>query len=491
MQHELDQLTLVVINSEQLEAGVTPEFSFTNNRGVIGSSRLANWLLKDSKANIKERHCEIVEIDNSVCVRDLSGLTYINGSSMAIGAGEMARLQHNDEIGIGRYRIRAIFNSGFASDDSKTQLESLLRFENNILLDMGFEMESEASEQYNTQPMSDPIEMLDDVLGYSNDSELIPESGDCESKSNEWGHLLSATNSDSHDDTFASYQDNGTEISSSIYLTKTACRNKSVDPTPPNDSSGAEISHCKHFQKPNFQLNNDAYKGLPMDENELSLVEDEVTKALSKQSTERGSDEPKSSHLLTGPILEGLEAHISDSHDMKRMHFLSQEFGLSLQACIKGLLEINQQVNLNRSGSMNRKLQPIEDNPLRLGLSYEQTIATMYDKDKSLVHLSAPVAIAENLKSVCNHNEAVQHATSDALRQILHAFSPQVLLRRFYSYKRNTDVDAQSEQAWAWEMYCSYYQELVSDRQSGFEKLFWEIFDQSYDGKIREKQQEL
>ncbi len=486
MQHELDQLTLVVINSEQLEAGVTPEFTFTNNSGVIGSSRSAHWLLKDSEANIKERHCEIVEIDNCVCVRDLSGLTYINGSSMAIGAGGLARLQHNDEIGIGRYRIRAIFNSGFASDDSKTQLESLLRFENNILLDMSLETESETFEQDNAQPMSDPIEMLDDVLGYSNDSELIQENGD--SESNEWGHLLSTDDSNPHDDTFAPYQDNGTEISSSIYLTKTACRNKSVDPTPPNDSSGVGISHCK---KPNVQLNNDAFKGFPMDENELSLVEDEVTKALAKQSTELGSDEPKSSHLLTGPILEGLEAHISDSHDMKRMHFLSQEFGLSLQACIKGILEINQQVNLNRSGSMNRKLQPIEDNPLRLGLSYEQTIATMYDKDKSLVHLSAPVAIAENLKSVCHHNEAVQHATSDALRQILHAFSPQVLLRRFYSYKRNTDVDAQSEQAWAWEMYCSYYQELVSDRQSGFEKLFWEIFEQSYDGKIREKQQEL
>ncbi len=284
MQHELDQLTLVVINSEQLEAGVTPEFTFTNNRGVIGSSRSAHWLLKDSETNIKERHCEIVEIDNSVCVRDLSGLTYINGSSMAIGTGKMARLQHNDEIGIGRYRIRVIFNSGFASDDSKTQLESLLRFENSVLLDMGFEMESEAFEQDNTQPMSDPIEMLDDVLGYSNDSELIQENEDCES--NQWGHLLSADDSNPSDDTFASYQDNGTEISSSIYLTKTACRNKSVDPTPPNDSSGVEISHCKHFYKPNFQLNNDAFKGLPMDENELSLVEDEVAKALSKQSTE-------------------------------------------------------------------------------------------------------------------------------------------------------------------------------------------------------------
>ncbi len=40
-------------------------------------------------------------------------------------------------------------------------------------------------------------------------------------------------------------------------------------------------------------------------------------------------------------------------------------------------------------------------------------------------------------------------------------------------------------------MYRSYYRELTSNRQRGFEKLFWEIFEQSDDRKIREKQLEL
>jgi type VI secretion system protein ImpI len=140
---------------------------------------------------------------------------------------------------------------------------------------------------------------------------------------------------------------------------------------------------------------------------------------------------------------------------------------------------------------MNRNLQPIEDNPLRLGLSYEETMKTMYDSQKSLVHLSAPSAISESLKSIQDHNDAVQYATTEALTQILAAFSPQVLLRRFNNYKRPNDQRSESEEAWAWNMYSSYYQELTSNRQKGFEKLFWEIFEQAYDKKIREKQLEF
>jgi type VI secretion system protein ImpI len=140
---------------------------------------------------------------------------------------------------------------------------------------------------------------------------------------------------------------------------------------------------------------------------------------------------------------------------------------------------------------MNRNLQPIEDNPLRLGLDYEETLKTMYDSSKSMVHLSAPSAISESLKNIRDHNDAVQQATTEALTQILAAFSPQVLMRRFNNYKRSNDGSAESDEAWAWKMYGSYYQELTSNRQKGFEKLFWEIFEQAYDKKIREKQLEF
>ncbi|HHY0626831.1 TPA: type VI secretion system-associated FHA domain protein, partial [Vibrio parahaemolyticus] len=70
------------------------------------------------------------------------------------------------------------------------------------------------------------------------------------------------------------------------------------------------------------------------------------------------------------------------------------------------------------------------------------------------------------------------------------AFSPEVLLRRFSQYRRATEPHSQETGSWAWQMYNDYYQELTSFRQQGFEKLYWEIFEQAYDQKIREMQRE-
>ena len=174
-----------------------------------------------------------------------------------------------------------------------------------------------------------------------------------------------------------------------------------------------------------------------MDEQTLDLLEEEVAKSIQPEQTTINSPATTGGHLLTGPMLNGLGANVNHTDDIERMHMLSQEMGESLQACIQGILDLHQQVSEGRFGTLNRNLQPIEDNPLRLGLSYEETIKTLYDSEKSAVHLSAPAAIEESLKNVQAHNEAMQHATGEALTQILGAFSPQVLLRRFQNYKRS------------------------------------------------------
>jgi type VI secretion system protein ImpI len=63
-------------------------------------------------------------------------------------------------------------------------------------------------------------------------------------------------------------------------------------------------------------------------------------------------------------------------------------------------------------------------------------------------------------------------------------------MRRFAAYRRPGQTYPKSTDAWAWKMYRSYYKELVSNRQRGFEKLFWEVFDQAYDKALRKKQAE-
>lgn len=79
-------------------------------------------------------------------------------------------------------------------------------------------------------------------------------------------------------------------------------------------------------------------------------------------------------------------------------------------------------------------------------------------------------------------------AISAGLDALLRSFSPDALLQRFQRYQpdpaRASDTDD-----WAWRMYTHYFNELASSRQLGFEKLFWEVFEQAYDRALRAEAQ--
>lgn len=484
-------LSMVVTNVQLLESGLSAQAMFNVQGGVIGSASDAHWQLRDGKGKIQNHHCAIRVIDGAFCIQDLVGNTYVNGSHKPLGQGASAKLEHKDEVAIGPYQIRVIFGQ-VGEDDSliNGSLDQLFAKEGLDLL-KDAPLDDISRDEDEPEPSSmDPIAALDDLLqGIKQEESLLEET---EKPLAQAQHsLVPEYDSQQSQLQFTPQADSEYEMTSSIRLKKILGFGKTSTDLPPIPA----VEHHETAQPPtHLNINNSIYnvpEGLAMDDKVLDLLEEEVARSYHPHSEQHNSSSNNASHLLTGPMLTGLGVDVGNSHDMAKMHMLSEELGQSLQACVQGLLELHQQVSEGRFGMMNRNLQPIEDNPLRLGLSYEETIRTLYDADKSVVHLSAPAAIAESLKNVRDHNEAMQHATSEALNQILNAFSPQVLLRRFQHYKRNSDAQNHSSDAWAWEMYCHYYQELTSNRQKGFEKLFWEIFEQSYDKKIREKQLEL
>lgn len=127
-------------------------------------------------------------------------------------------------------------------------------------------------------------------------------------------------------------------------------------------------------------------------------------------------------------MLRGLGVQLGDMNDTGTQQALAIEMGAALQAAIKGLLSLHQDAQSSRYDLINKNLQPIEDNPLRLGLDYQETVRTLFDDNKSPVHLSPAAAISESLNSIEYHNEAVQHAITEALNYILKSFSPDTLL---------------------------------------------------------------
>lgn len=192
-------------------------------------------------------------------------------------------------------------------------------------------------------------------------------------------------------------------------------------------------------------------------------------------------------HISGAPLMRGMEAEI-DFADSDEMRLFLEEAGQTLKATVEGLLALHQGED-SRHRALRTRLQPIEDNPLRLGDDYAGTMQTLFAAERSPVHLSAPAAVRESLESLNHHQQATREAIREALEAILYAFSPEALLRRFHGYRRGLQ-DNEDEGRWAWNMYQHYYRELRSSRQQGFERLFQEVFDQAYDQHLRQLQRE-
>ncbi|HAU3161415.1 TPA: type VI secretion system-associated FHA domain protein TagH [Salmonella enterica subsp. houtenae] len=190
-------------------------------------------------------------------------------------------------------------------------------------------------------------------------------------------------------------------------------------------------------------------------------------------------------HLAATPLLRGLGSSLTVRNSQDADDFL-EEAGRTLQAAIKGLLELQQR----QSSLSDKHLRPLEDNPLRLNMDYATALNVMFAEGKSPVHLAAPAAVSESLRNVRHHEEANRAAIVESLRILLDAFSPQSLMRRFIQYRRSHELCQPLDDAGAWQMYSHYYDELASDRQQGFELLFNEVYAQVYDRVLREKQRE-
>lgn len=190
----------------------------------------------------------------------------------------------------------------------------------------------------------------------------------------------------------------------------------------------------------------------------------------------------ETSFVTISPLMREMDISIPLSNSQEANDFLS-EIGKTLKATVKGLLALQQA----QSSLSDKHLRPIEDNPLRLNLEYVPTMDVLFGDQKSPVHLAAPAAVSESLNNLLIHNEANRIAITSALTAILDAFSPKVLLTRFESYRRTSEI-RDADNSWAWEMYGNYYNELTSKRQHGFEKLFWEVYSQAYDKALRELQ---
>ncbi|WP_249977517.1 type VI secretion system-associated FHA domain protein TagH [Vreelandella olivaria] len=450
----LDAITLVVLNSEQLEGRSSSSHVFHAEGGTLGCSDVDNWLLQDHVGRIQPQHAEILKIDGKFCLADRSGHTFINRATLPVGRNRKVALRDGDELTVGEYRLKVHLGDRQAWQPGIHSLTTLINEEQEDVTADGAWPKGSGDVLHHQTKQEDPIEALGGV---------IP------------GSLQ-------HDPMVA--LDRGTP------------QLPAIEPL-----EAMPVSHRGHrgewqqqerrgeaVRLPDIKpLNGTAVqRSSDMDERQL----DDLERSVGEQLEDRWQKPITQAlgHVGADPLLRGLGLDLPFRDSEEQQAFL-EEAGQTLRATIDGLRLLQQSQNDSKYPLRDRRLQPIEDNPLRLGLSFDETAETMFSAQRSPVHLSAPEAVSESLRHQGQHQAAVEEAIEQALGAILGAFSPEALLKRFHAY-RGAGNRIENEGGWAWEMYQHYYRELNSGRQQGFQKLFWEVFEQAYDQSVRRQQRE-
>lgn len=446
------RIALVVTNPERLRLGTLPRHNFDRHGGVLGSSD-ADWLLADGRGGVKPRHCQIVWEDGAFCVVDRCGATRINDSPDALGQDVSVRLAEGDRLHLGPFCIIVHLEEGDHS-----------------LPDPGRHLaEHSVDELLNAQ--ENGLESLPPLPPESTGS------GDIDPTPPEFRALMRPLDDIPLDplqamDNAENQNDAGTPAES-----LDPHHYGMSEPTTPPDLAQTRFEALSgsprlHFGDNRMSSQEPIAGAHPAGVNYYGQFE----------GAQVASGDPRAA---IAPLLEGLGASLGEL-DAQSSYRLLYEAGQTLGALIHGLLALYQQQSSGQAsiGVQGRTLQPIEDNPLRLGLDYQATLRAMFSGQRSLVHLSPNAAVDESLTQLRRHNEALVSGIAAGLEALLQAFDPALLMERFSRYQP-AQAGSTSQGEWAWHMYVHYYNELKSDRQGGFSKLFREVFDQHYDRALR------
>lgn len=455
-------LSMRITNPQAIVGGTYPHHNFDHQGGTIGS-RGTNWLLHDLSGKIAPLHAQILMIENQYCLTDFSGNTFINGSQRGIGKNKIVRLSDGDRIRISNYMIAVSiskeavdnFNHGDALHGLEMGeiIDPLAVHDNSDILIKETDYR-DVIHTLNENPVKpdvlDPLLVMDSKTeDLTVEGDLIPADKDILMTSSQTPIDYTAT-------------------------TREAFVLPAIKPTTGvTDMSPDEPDLLKPSQ-----LDSDESNWLT----EMSSGQTE-----SKATSAQGA---LPNHIAAMPLLKGMGVTMGEL-DSNKAHDFLREAGETIKATIEGIMKIYQsthQVGDSTTLSLlSRNLHPIEDNPLRLKQDYKHTVQTMFSDERSYVHLTPPRAVEESLNQLADHQQAMLEAIQASLRELLAAFSPELLSQRFSRYASKPKKDDKMGGDWSWQMYTHYYRELTSSRQQGFEKLFWEVFEQTYDTAMRKK----
>lgn len=491
-------LTLMVNNTGDLDGGVKATVTFDETGGVIGSTGAAAWVLSDRHGTVDPQHLRVVFIDGAFCLEVLAntGLR-VNGSSSAVGRGDIFRVVDGDTLEIGRFQVTAYVTMTTEEDDARLsrtahvarrfmsvaalvgdQAEETLMngnlFDSRLMRRDGNIQLSERLAQANR---TDPIDVLDE----DSRSRVINTKDPVAAFDREQrmeGDIMALK----VDQVISSKpgEKNVTEIPDDL-------QPGSAHIALPGMHAGAGVQIGRQADARDMDAYLDTLATSARDPHGLKAGElnDVTTRDRWLGEVEAdGSNEALIDHVVLRPLCQALGLPVREM-SVPQANQLARDVGEAFRTAIAGLMATHRRELSDKSHLAETHLHAIEDNPLRLEQSVDDTIRDLL-LVRSPVHLSASAAIGESLELLQHHQQASEAACEAALDRVLMALGPVALAKRFLKYKghapRAGDLDA-----WHWQMYQHYYAEMRSNQQGGLSRMFWEVYRQVYDREMRQR----
>ncbi len=331
-------LSLQIINSSELESGRTARCLFTQ-QGNVGHGPECHWSVQDRQQSIPALAFTVVLHEGSFCLHPQTAQLWLNQAKIT-ATSDLIQLRQGDELQIGRLMVRVHLSRGDAPHYDETMITPETIVTNRDILTDTL-LSTEGAPHY--PGMTYRHQLADTVVnGFSADP-------------------LQALQSESL-------------VTTDAPLSGIATVRPSVPLSDPAGNGGI----------------NTPFMDLPP-----------IYARPGDRSDDLSPTEMAQRHLAVTPLLRGLGGSLTVNNSDDADDFL-EEAGRTLQAAIKGLLDLQQQ----RNSLSDKHLRPLEDNPLRLNMDYAVALDVMFAEGKSPVHLAAPAAVSESLRNVRHHEEA-------------------------------------------------------------------------------------
>jgi|GEM_PF-1424056 len=497
------RLRLVVHNTDNLAGGYRAVCEFNESGGIIGSAGGCEWQLGDRNGSVFPHHAHVEFVDKQFCLHtNHEKALKINKSKGFIKPGQKIQITDGDQIHIGQFDIssfvemtldeseeiasrgerwaRRFVSLGSLVDHTEEEVNAQNLFESKPLRRKG---NIEMYERMKQAQQVDPVDLIEEQ--YESRSTFLKDpvalidrefQAEKTGMATKLGNIINLDPEGEH--TTAEIPDDLQP--GSAYMSLPVVQRR----------SGAEDDEPTVIYKQ------------PRSEDQDSYLEQLAMGARSARDAEHANvgdiairdrylndldvagieEEQLVDHVVLRPLCMAVGLPVQ-SMSVPKANQLAKDIGDAFRATVEGLMKIQHKSLSDKSHLAETHLHAIEDNPLRLNKSADEVIKDLLLL-KSPVHLSAEAAFEESLEFIQHHQHAGEVAAEEALDTILRALSPAVLAKRFRKYKghapRAGDLDA-----WHWEMYQHYYNEIRSEQQGGLSRMFWEVYRQVYDREMR------